>query len=441
MPTFVQEIKNVHTTEEEEIVFECLFSGTPTPDIIWYHDDKIVRNTERVKIRIQDNRTTCTIKDVVIEDHGTYVCKAVSDMGLAVTKAKLDVQEISEELKQEIRVRKAKEVKEKVKKEKVTIEKKRKEAKEKASLIREPEHKPVDVEEVQVIEKTEQIEEFTEEVSKAKPVTTIQEHVVTEATATCKKIDQPEEDVEEIMDQAKPKLSPTEPVEISEIIPEDEVKELKEKKPKTRKVRSEVEETVLEEAQVTEVKLQELIEKVEELIVHEEIKMAREVKEVLDLIKVKEFGPGENPLKELAEIGYLVRSGITVKEITVLYGEDKFPSLKSPEAQNAMVNVVERKGHGPLISEVLTEETTVDEKVLAATVGFRAFMKMVELKHATVEQVITQFTPEDFISHAWEATETKEDTIKTSKLETVHITEKTEVLIGEYLQRCAVCKV
>lgn len=94
-------------------------------DIIWYHDDKIVRNTERVKIRIEDNRTLCTIKDVTIEDVGTYVCKAQSDIGLAVTKAKLNVQEITEEQKQDIRLKKAQQKVEKIKKEKVRVEKSR----------------------------------------------------------------------------------------------------------------------------------------------------------------------------------------------------------------------------------------------------------------------------------------------------------------------------
>lgn len=330
-------------------------------------------------------------------------------MGLAITKAKLNVKEISDEQREIIRLKKAKEVEEKVKKEKVRVEKTRKERKErKASLTTEPELRPVDVEEIHAIEKTEKIEETKDVPDKAEPIIPLQESVYTEATATCKKIDESEDQLEEMMDQAKPKLSPTEPLEISETLPEDETKEIKGKKPKERKARPEVEQPVLEEASVTEVKLHELIEKVEELIVHEEIKMAKEVRETLEFIKAKEFGPGESPLRELAEIGYLVKSGITVKEITILYEENKFPSLKMPEAQSALVNVVERKGFGPLISEIITEESTRDEKILASTIGFKAFMKMVELKHATVEEIITHFKPEDFIQRAWETTETKE---------------------------------
>lgn len=230
----------------------------------------------------------------------------------------------------------------------------------------------------------------------------------TEAIASCKKIDDTQEVIETDMEKAKELLSPTEPLYIEESLPETITDTLDEKQPKTRRAKPSTTRGVSETATIAEVRLEEIIERVEELIAKEEIKMAKEITEVLDTIHAKEFGPGEYPLREIAEIGYLVRNGITIKEITVLYNEDKFPALKSPEAQSAMVNVVERKGYGPLISEVLTEESTIDESKLAATVGFRAFMKMVELKHATIEEVLTIFTPDDFVQHAWEAVESVE---------------------------------
>ncbi|KRT83113.1 Immunoglobulin, partial [Oryctes borbonicus] len=432
VPTFVKEITNIHTTEEEDIAFECIFSGTPTPDIIWYHNDKIIRNTEKVKVRIQDNKTTCKITGVTKEHVGTYVCKAISDIGLAVTKAKLYVQQITEEEKKEIQLKRAKEVEEKVKKERVLIEKRREERKKKRGIrTTEPESLPVDVTEVQTIEKVEEVPQKPEEEAKAQPIIPVQEPVSTEAIATCKKIDDTEE-ITETKTTAKEILSPQEPLEVAEIQPEDEIKDIKEKKPKTRKTKPETVQPLAEEATLTEVKLEEVIKRVEEIIVSEEIRMAKEVTEILDFIRIKEFGPGEHPLRELAEIGYLVRNGITVKEVNVLYHEDKFPHLKSPEAQSAMINVVERKGLSPLITEVLTEETTVDEKVLAETLGFRAFMKMVELKHATVEEVITQFVPDDFMQKVWETTEVTEETQK-GVTQLVQVSEKTEVFIGESL--------
>lgn len=148
-----------------------------------------------------------------------------------------------------------------------------------------------------------------------------------------------------------------------------------------------------------------------ELISEEDLrnfKIADEVNEVLDMIEASKFGSGEMPLRELATIGYLVQRGITVNEVTHLYNADSFPALKYPESQAALVQLVEREGHGTLISEVMTEESVMDETELAATAGFRAFMRMIEQSHITIEEVITNFKQEDFITHEWKHGEARE---------------------------------
>lgn len=197
---------------------------------------------------------------------------------------------------------------------------------------------------------------------------------------------------------------------------------------------------VIRHTEVTEEENIEVHEEIEEirvkiykeLITEQDIrsfKMADEVNEVLEMIEAHKFGSGEKPLRELATIGYLVQRGITVTEITHLYNADSFPALMNPEAQAALVLLVERQGHGTLISEVLTEETTVDdEHMFASTVGFRAFMRMIQQEHVTIEEVITHFRAEDFESHEWKHAEAK----------TVERTEYTEVVTtGEYaLQYC-----
>jgi hypothetical protein len=192
-----------------------------------------------------------------------------------------------------------------------------------------------------------------------------------------------------------------ESVIVSDVQSEATVKELQEKKPKTRRARPEKKPDVKESAVITEVKTLTA----EEILKVEETKMATEVEELMQFVRAKEFGPGESPLRELAQIGFLVRQGVSVSEITTLYEADRFPALRTPEAQSAMVQLVEREGQGALISEVLTEESAADEDTVAATVGFRAFMRMVELRHAAVEEVIMHFAPEDFRPHAWETSE------------------------------------
>lgn len=376
-------------------------------DIVWYHNNKVIRNDNHVKIRIEDNKTTCTITEVTKDHVGTYVCKAISDIGEATTKGQLFVQEIPEQAKKAILLKKAKEEEERVKKERVTIEKKREQKKKKrASLLTEEEIKPLDVTEVQPSEATEEIPASTAEAAKAKPILDILESVKTEAIASCKKID--EKDEESLLKQGTEKLSPTEPLRIDEVLAEEIIKDIEKILPQVERARPTTQEGPGETVNITEVKLEQIIERCEKIIRKSEVKMAKEVTHLLELINAKEFGVGQAPLREIAEIVYLLRNGITVKEVTVLYDDNKFPSLKSPEAQSAMVNVVERKGHGALISEVLTEETTIDESQLAATVGFRAMMKMVEANYVSVEEILTNFTPEDFMQRVWEATETLE---------------------------------
>lgn len=140
----------------------------------------------------------------------------------------------------------------------------------------------------------------------------------------------------------------------------------------------------------------------------ETTKYSSEVNEILDCINAGNYGVGEKPLRDLATIGYLIRNGTSIYEITNLYNRNEFPSLKLPESQSALVQLVEREGHAKLISEVLSEETNEEESVVAATVGFRAFLRMIELKHTTVEEVITHFVREDFLTQIWKTVQITE---------------------------------
>lgn len=346
------------------------------------------------------------MKKVSKDNSGAYICKAVSDAGMVVTKAKLYIQDVPQPKKKVIEEKVAEQQEETIKKERVKIEKKTvKKKTQKPSVVTQELEETVEIIESTPLETTELIPDKIEE-DKAKPILPVHSPLQTEAVASCKKIDESEDIISE--EKAEQIVSPVEPLYIEESTADELPKEFKQKKPKQRRVVPEVTEAALETAVITEVKLEQIIERVEEIIAKEELKMAKEITEILEAINIKEFGPGEYPLREIAEIGYLLRNGITTKEVTVLYNEEKFPALKTTEAQSALVNVIERKGYGPLISEVLTEEKTIDEKELAATVGFRAFIKMIDQKHVTVEEVITYFKPDDFIHHVWESTEIKE---------------------------------
>lgn len=130
------------------------------------------------------------------------------------------------------------------------------------------------------------------------------------------------------------------------------------------------------------------------------IKTSAEVENMLDSINTAKFGAAQDSLRELATIGHLIKNGLSIKDVNSLYQTNSFPALQSPESQSALVQLLEREGHGKLVSEVLTEETEVDEKYVE-TAGFRAFMKMIEKKQSSVEEIMFLLSPDDFVSHEW----------------------------------------
>lgn len=304
---------------------------------------------------------------------GTYMCKAVSDIGMAITKAKLQVFDSAEKEK------KAKILKQKGKKEKVITREEDIVKEETANKVEEDiTDSAIVTEEVQIIEQPKTIKKVDKK--KAKTVVIEADSVETVDVASYKKVDQKE--------KSEPKQEKAEPI----VTPHDYL----------ISSQSEKEETVqpFEKPYDTQKGIIKMVES--------DSRAVAEINELLEVINAKEFGPGESPLRELAKIGFMMRSGITTEQIESLYDSQYFPALRVPQSQSALVRLVERQGHGALITEVLTEETTQDEDVIAAKVGFRAFLKMVELKHSSVEEVIAHFYPEDFKPRSWEQKEAQE---------------------------------
>lgn len=62
-------------------------------DVVWYKNDKLVQNTDNVKVSLleKEQKTLLKIRRATMEDEAKYVCKATSEIGLAVTKATLKV--------------------------------------------------------------------------------------------------------------------------------------------------------------------------------------------------------------------------------------------------------------------------------------------------------------------------------------------------------------
>lgn len=122
----------------------------------------------------------------------------------------------------------------------------------------------------------------------------------------------------------------------------------------------------------------------------------------------EKYGPGAQPIKELTMIAHLLNKGSSIDQIKEIYNSNGFVALKQPESQFALVQLIERLGHGEIITEILVAEHVGDDELLASTVGFLAFLKMIELKHTNVETVISLLSCDDFTKQEWKSLESKE---------------------------------
>ncbi|XP_044005492.1 titin-like [Aphidius gifuensis] len=488
IPRFIREITDAYVQNGEKIVFEVIFAGRPAPDCVWYKNDKLIMNTKNIIIKLfeKEYKSNLTIYHTTSEDEATYVCKITSGIGSAKTQAKLHVitgtsakPEDGSEFGKEIEIKKKnKKIKSnKIKEMKLMkgsqLDDNQRNIKLQAleeTIVKQQFH-DIEVTDSLQFEPMESIDVFTAKSYKDIDFSTDVVPSVVESTTTLTTLRETKNldkqinteksivqsvglitdsfsvikdsyrklSVEKIIDLSAPIDGNIEPKVVNKSSAEicRGFQELKETKSKINvmKIANNVEkdnnEVIQENLRRNKTgKLNDLSEVVVEDILRENSNnLLHAVEKTIRLLDVKEFGKAEVPLRELATIGYLVRQGVSENQINEsLYRTNQFPALRTPDSQNALVQLVEREGYGSLITQVLTEETTTDESIVAATVGFRAFMRMVELQHTTVEELILNFAPEDFRPRAWEVAEITEGNFEDFEADMV----TTELLTGVF---------
>lgn len=109
------------------------------------------------------------------------------------------------------------------------------------------------------------------------------------------------------------------------------------------------------------------------------------------------------------------------------YTSGQFPALRTAPAQSAMVHLIEREGYTSLVADVFTKESTIPETVNEV---FKAFMTMVELKHSTLEEIITYLLPEDFQTSTWDFEHASQITTDDTITDTADISESVNILVN-----------
>lgn len=313
-------------------------------------------NGERYRIVTNEQKSSLLIKSVMQEDFGFYVCKAMNDAGEVTTRAKL--------IESSKAFMTAEEIEENQKRIEKKLAKKTKTSR-KASITAGNTTSSVNVEATVKSEKSS---------SKSSKKTKSESVDVAASFKTKSKKAPKAERREDVSSELT--ITKTENIVVQEI-----------------------EETFITEIQRTTCEKSINITGLKDL---SDLKRSQEVNEIMKKLEAKSFTSGESSLRELATIAYMVQKGLPVKEIEKLFQSNLFPELQTPESQCALVQLLERRGHATLVSEVLSEksETEIDENYVASA-GFRAFMKMIEMKNQNVEEIVLSITPEDFAAGTW----------------------------------------
>lgn len=310
-------------------------------------------NGDRFRIVTNEQKSTLLIKAVTREDFGYYVCKAMNDAGEITTRGKL------------IESSKAYMTAEEIEENQKKIEKKLAKKLRKASITE----------------------------GKASSSVNVEATVNSNRRAS----------------KASKKGS-SETVDVAASFKTKSVKQI----PKTgRKEDISSELTITKKENITIQKVEEIYIKEFEHITCEQsittdfkdiadLKSSEEVNAIMKKLEGKSFTTGESSLRDLATISFMVEKGLQVKEIEKLFQANLFPELQSPEAQCALVQLLERHGLATLVSDVLSErpDTELDETYVASA-GFRAFMKMIETKKVNIQEILLSISPQDFAASNW----------------------------------------
>ncbi|KAF0301647.1 Telokin [Amphibalanus amphitrite] len=102
-PKFTTELTDQKAKENSsEVEFKCAVSGVPRPEVTLFHNDLRLSLSRFVRILYVDDRVSLVLCDVTPDMAGQYTVRAVNPAGEATSTATLEVQELSEEEREEL---------------------------------------------------------------------------------------------------------------------------------------------------------------------------------------------------------------------------------------------------------------------------------------------------------------------------------------------------
>lgn len=92
-PRFIEKLQPITTPDGYTIQFECKVEGNPRPQITWFRQTAIIKQSQDFQMYYDDdNVATLVIREVFPEDSGTFTCVAKNSVGYASSTTELTVE-------------------------------------------------------------------------------------------------------------------------------------------------------------------------------------------------------------------------------------------------------------------------------------------------------------------------------------------------------------
>lgn len=78
--------------ENEKLTIDLKIKGKPKPEVLWYKDGNLLRESRKLKLSSDKDTYRLEIPKITTEDAGTYKCEAKNDAGTASRTSKVEVE-------------------------------------------------------------------------------------------------------------------------------------------------------------------------------------------------------------------------------------------------------------------------------------------------------------------------------------------------------------
>ncbi|KAJ1525037.1 hypothetical protein ONE63_009883 [Megalurothrips usitatus] len=92
-PSIQMALKDTEAKEGENIRLDCIIVGQPEPEVIWYHNDRPVKESADFQLLFHGDRCSLVLREALPEDAGLYRVVAINSAGEASSQCQLSVHE------------------------------------------------------------------------------------------------------------------------------------------------------------------------------------------------------------------------------------------------------------------------------------------------------------------------------------------------------------